>query len=200
MSTADSTTPAAGGKRERTRAALVQAALEVVAAKGFAAAGLDEIATRAGMTKGAIYSNFSGKADLLLAAMSARGLTLVAAPAPPGETVGEALDRFAGDLADTLARAAGQEAFVAQFQLFALGDPEIRKSLATAYVASYGRMADELSQLRGLAPGVSADRMAVALQSIAMGFLIQSFITPAQVTAEVVHDTLHALAKGLSAE
>ena len=58
-----------GGKRERTRAALVAAALAIVREKGFAAASLDEIAARAGMTKGAIHSNFAGKAVLLLAAM-----------------------------------------------------------------------------------------------------------------------------------
>src|SRR5580704_10973404 len=100
MSSANESTPKTGGKRERTRAALVAAALEVVSERGFAAASLDEIAARAGMTKGAIYSNFSGKAELLLAAMSAKGLTL-ASDRPAASTIGEELEAMAGDLAAT---------------------------------------------------------------------------------------------------
>src|ERR1700733_2897411 len=117
-----------GGKRERTRAALVEAALEVVASRGFAAASLDEIAAKAGMTKGAIYSNFSSKAELLLAAMSAKGLTL-SSSRPTELTVAEELDAMAGDLAATIRRARGEEAFLAEFQLHALTDPELRKGL-----------------------------------------------------------------------
>ena len=58
MSTRADQDRSGGGKRERTRAALVAATLAVVAERGFAGASLDEIAARAGMTKGAVYSNF----------------------------------------------------------------------------------------------------------------------------------------------
>src|SRR4029077_9403998 len=77
---------AAGGKRERTRHALVAAALDVISAKGFAAASLDEIATRAGMTNGAIYSNSASRPERLLAARGARGRALPE-PRPPAETI-----------------------------------------------------------------------------------------------------------------
>jgi AcrR family transcriptional regulator len=49
---------------------LVQAAAEVFAEKGYEGAGVAEIARRAGFTTGAIYSRFSGKADLLAEAIS----------------------------------------------------------------------------------------------------------------------------------
>ena len=54
-------------RRELTRNALVEAATEVFARRGFHAATLEEIAEAAGFTRGAIYSNFSSKEDLLLA-------------------------------------------------------------------------------------------------------------------------------------
>lgn len=54
-------------RRKLTRDALIDAAAEVFAAKGYAGASLEEIASVAGFTRGAIYSNFSGKEDLLLA-------------------------------------------------------------------------------------------------------------------------------------
>ena len=56
---------ASGGKRQRTRAALVEATLAIIAEQGFAAVTLDGVAARAGVTKGAIYSNYRGKGELL---------------------------------------------------------------------------------------------------------------------------------------
>jgi AcrR family transcriptional regulator len=53
-------------RQEETRRALLDAAAEVFAERGFAGAALDEIAERAGYTRGAIYANFAGKDDLLL--------------------------------------------------------------------------------------------------------------------------------------
>ncbi|GAA1582627.1 TetR/AcrR family transcriptional regulator [Kribbella sancticallisti] len=54
-------------RRLRTRERLVKAAAEVVAERGFHAASVDQIAERAGLSIGALYSNFAGKDDLLLA-------------------------------------------------------------------------------------------------------------------------------------
>lgn len=51
----------------RTR--LLAAAAEVFAEKGYDGARVGEIARRAGLTTGAIYANFSGKAELLLEAI-----------------------------------------------------------------------------------------------------------------------------------
>ena len=47
---------------------LLQAAAEVFAEKGYEKAGVAEIARRAGVTTGAIYNRFGGKAELLLEA------------------------------------------------------------------------------------------------------------------------------------
>src|SRR6201996_8183593 len=60
------------GKKARTQARLIEAAYAEVAENGFAAASLDAIARRAGMTKGAIYSNYRDKAQLLMAVRDAK--------------------------------------------------------------------------------------------------------------------------------
>src|SRR5437899_6727995 len=52
-----------------TRDRLVAAAAEVFAEKGYDRAGVQEIARRAGLTTGAIYGRFTGKAELLHAAI-----------------------------------------------------------------------------------------------------------------------------------
>jgi AcrR family transcriptional regulator len=56
-------------RADPTTERLVLAAAEVFAEKGYEGAGVAEIARRAGFTTGAIYSRFSGKADLLAEAI-----------------------------------------------------------------------------------------------------------------------------------
>ena len=57
---------------ESTRERLLDAAIAVFSEKGYDGAGVQEIARRAGLTTGAIYANFKGKADLLFSAIDAR--------------------------------------------------------------------------------------------------------------------------------
>ena len=69
-------------------AEIVAAALEVFAEKGFAAAKLDEIATRAGVSKGSLYLYFETKEDLFRAvvrqalAPNIQGLAPIIAASP----------------------------------------------------------------------------------------------------------------------
>src|SRR5438132_7088046 len=59
-------------RRELTRHALLDAASQVFAQRGFEGASLEEIAETAGYTRGAIYKNFDGKEDLFLAVLDRR--------------------------------------------------------------------------------------------------------------------------------
>ena len=59
-------------RRQQTREHLLAAAAQVFAERGFHGATLDEVATVAGFTKGAVYSNFKNKEDLFLALFRAR--------------------------------------------------------------------------------------------------------------------------------
>ena len=52
---------------EKTRQAVLEAALDVFSERGYARTTFDEIAARAGFTKGAIYWYFKNKVDLLSA-------------------------------------------------------------------------------------------------------------------------------------
>lgn len=59
-------------QQARTRQRLLDAAGEVIAEHGLDAATIDDIAARAGYSRGAFYSNFTDKLDLLIALSDAR--------------------------------------------------------------------------------------------------------------------------------
>ena len=56
-----------GDKRDRTRAALLDAARALIREKGYERTTLEEVASRAGMTTGAIYGNFKNRDELFIA-------------------------------------------------------------------------------------------------------------------------------------
>ena len=59
-------------RREDVRAHVLAAATELFLAQGYQATTLDQVAERAGFTKGAVYSNFGGKPELLAQVCLAR--------------------------------------------------------------------------------------------------------------------------------
>jgi AcrR family transcriptional regulator len=80
----------------RTGAALVGAARELFAEKGFAATTRDEIAARAGVTRGALYHHFDSKTALaaaVVAGLEDELVDRVVAAASEGEGVREQLHR-----------------------------------------------------------------------------------------------------------
>jgi AcrR family transcriptional regulator len=200
MSTPLKRTRKSGGKRERTRGALIAAALEIVEETGFAAASLDAIAARAGMTKGAVYSNFASKAELLLAAASARGLAMRPFDPWAGPSFADGLEALARELVVTIRRAKGGAKFAAEFQVYALSDPELRAGLAATYEQNFAAVAERLDRFADLKPGVSPRELAVGLQAVSLGLMMQSFVTPHDVSKAVILATLKAFAEGVVGE
>ncbi|MGI5346732.1 TetR/AcrR family transcriptional regulator [Streptomyces sp. CA-250714] len=85
-------------QQERTRAAVLAAAREEFAEHGYAEAKVDRIAERAELTRGAVYSNFTGKRALYLAVLAEAAERASAAAEPPVESpdsAGRALGAFA---------------------------------------------------------------------------------------------------------
>jgi TetR/AcrR family transcriptional regulator, repressor for uid operon len=101
-----------------TRDRLLDAAVEVFSQRGYEGAGVQEIARRAGLTTGAIYANFRGKADLLFEAVGAQSASdlddLFASRRKPA-SAGELLAELGSHLLDSPSSRRGLliEAFVA---------------------------------------------------------------------------------------
>lgn len=64
--------PTRAESQARTRQLVLEAAERLFVAEGFAATSLDDVAREAGFSKGAVYSNFAGKTDLVFAVVEER--------------------------------------------------------------------------------------------------------------------------------
>ncbi|HEV2013651.1 MAG TPA: helix-turn-helix domain-containing protein [Candidatus Dormibacteraeota bacterium] len=86
-------------RSERTRQAIVEAAAGLWQGRGLHAAGLEEVAAAAGVTRRTIYLHFGGKAALLLAVVDqaerAAGLPELVARLREARTPEEILERLA---------------------------------------------------------------------------------------------------------
>src|SRR5689334_10579592 len=83
-----------GDKRDRTRAALLEAARAVIRERGHEGTTLAKVARRAGMTTGAIYGNFKNRDELFIA-LGQKYWAPVAPRISPGATFAEAMHAFA---------------------------------------------------------------------------------------------------------
>lgn len=85
-------------QQKRTRAAVLVAARREFAERGYAEAKIDRIAERAELTRGAVYSNFTGKRVLYLAVLgdlADRACTAAEPPLASPDSAGQALGAFA---------------------------------------------------------------------------------------------------------
>lgn len=184
-----------GRKRQRTRAALVEATLAIIADEGFAAVTLDAVAARAGVTKGAIYSNFRGKGELLWEAVGAKSLRLQP-QFEPGATLRENARAVARALIAQMPQAERDGGFHGQLQVYIATDPELRALQAAEYEALFNSIADQLRTLFGERLVMPARSAALAVQALLWGFLHQSSQTPNAVTEDVIAEAFEALAIG----
>lgn len=155
---------------------LLAAAAEVFAQRGYDGAGVAEIARRAGVTTGAIYSRYAGKADLLAAALDARTLDEF------DELFAD--HRFEGRMEDILTVAGSQlvkrdpdptqalllEAFVA-----ARRDPQVADLLRRRIQdrrASLANIIEAAKASGGIDDELDTDALVTFCHSVGFGFLL----------------------------
>ena len=90
-------------RKEQTRTSLVATARRVFLERGFHASRLDDIADAAGYSKGAVYSNFASKADLLFQIQQRRFEALLLEQERTAAAPGRASERLHRLLAGHLA-------------------------------------------------------------------------------------------------
>jgi AcrR family transcriptional regulator len=175
-------------RREQTRTALLGAAERLWAERGIHGASLDEIASAAGLTKGAVYSNFSGKTHLLHALLERWTAALAGTEVyaelrdpsvPPQERferAGKAYARcMSGEQARLLALLLGE------FWLYGMRDYAAGWQIADWLAERRTNLARDLNEVDGIAAQDQAT-MAVALD---FGLALQHLLDPERVPAEL---------------
>ena len=186
--------PPLSPKRQRTRAALIEATAVLVAERGLAAVSLDDIAARAGVTKGAIYSNFRTKAELLWEAIDRRRLHLDVAIA--SGDVKAIVRGVARGLMAQFPQALAEAAFYAELQAYIRTDPEMRAQQAAQQTAQFDEMAQQLQAAFGDRLAIPPRVLGLAVQALLLGFTAQWERTPDEVTEDVIAAAFEALARG----
>src|SRR5580658_727617 len=132
-----------GERRVRTQARLIKAAREAIGEKGFHRATLDEIAARAGLTKGAIYDNFSTKDELFLAVVvtwTTERNRRFAWPDSLTGTLKARLRRLAEAVIADMPEARLEAPMRAEFLLYTLTHAEMRQRVAEAGLLHIAQM------------------------------------------------------------
>lgn len=118
-----------GAKRERTRAALITAAGDLIRDHGYEAATLEAIAAKAGMTRGAIYGNFGNRDDLFAEVVLDRW-TPVMPEYVPGTSFREHMARLGHAYAAAARQRAPVAVHAASFQLQVRRHETLRRRVA----------------------------------------------------------------------
>ena len=171
------------------------------ARKGFPATTLDEIAEEAGLTKGAVYSNFESKEDLVRAvdrAFQERAFGI-------GTTVREGtIEEQATEAGELFGAFMSQQraAFLLfmEFTIHAVRNPEFHADLTANHRegrAAVAKMIEEHATASGRTLRVPAEEQALIYNAITNGTPLERLIDPDGVPEELYGRVLAILAKAL---
>ena len=175
-------------RRQATRDRLLAAAAEVFAERGFHGASVEDICERAGFTRGAFYSNFTDKDELVteLYAQHSRRLrtALTEVAGRPGLTLPALLDAVVDVWAGDPEERRRWHLLTTEFGLHALRDEQARRAWAAVQAdvrAGLGEVVDDIVRDHGLHPTVSTERFVRLVTMVLQGGLAQHLLEPRQV-------------------
>jgi AcrR family transcriptional regulator len=185
-----------GTKRERTRAALIAAAAQLIAEKGYHNITLEHVAAAVGMSRGAIYGNFKDREELFVAVLESRWKPIIP-QFKPGATLREQM-RILADAVIAAAPARQSAALRAlEFQIYALTHPKMQAKLER-YSAEGYRLAERA--MLGFIPEKSLPvppaHFVRVLNALTEGLLFERLQSPREITNDVIRSAFDALAGG----
>ncbi|WP_018587684.1 TetR family transcriptional regulator [Salinispora arenicola] len=180
-------------RQELTRTRLLDAAEARFGDRGIHQTSLDEIAAAVGLTKGAIYANFSSKNDLI-AAILERKLSADEAPLPIGSVAAWAA-RLGDSYESNVDRAESRRFAMAlvEFWLHAMRNESARELLAQSLQTARESHVQDAATLVGDNLSLPADQLATLLIAVDIGVGLQRLLDPEAVPAEVYTAGVRAL-------
>jgi AcrR family transcriptional regulator len=180
-------------KRIRTREKLVEVAAGLFLKKGISAVSLDEVAAKAGVTKGAIYGNFENKDDLVFAV----AMEKLTRPRPVFTEVGSLDEQLRALVRDTYARSPATRqhlAFLVELDFYMLKNDRLQRLLLASAKERYAKSAANLAAIhkRSKLP-LPELPFTIVIHALFNGLMFQRAIFPEIVTEEVVLKALESM-------
>jgi len=187
--------------REQTRREILDAATRAFAERGYHGASVEAVAAEAGLTSGAVYSNFNSKEDLFLTLyeerLAARARDLRAAVEGVGDVTG-VLPAAASNVTEMFEASPEWLLLYFEFALHAARDP----TFAHRFRDLRRRGLDELT--RGIAAGLAragadpapAARIARGARAAGYGFALEYLLGEAKAHDQGLEDALRVLFRG----
>jgi AcrR family transcriptional regulator len=190
-------------KREEVRQRLLEAAARVFARRGYAEATLEEVATEAGFSKGAVYSNFASKEEVFYALLRERVAERVEKvhhaieSASTLQEMGAAAGRAGGEAVD---EEADWHLLFLEFVTRAARQPALRDELGQQRIELRLLIAEEVrDRLRvlGVEPSLPAEQLANVMLALSNGLAIEQLVQPEGVDPDLFEQTVELITVGL---
>jgi AcrR family transcriptional regulator len=183
-----------GDKRVRTRAALVEAARQIIREEGYEALTLAAVAERAGMTTGAIYGNFKNRTDLLMAVAEVSGAPIIARTWP-GMSFRELMRSLAEAVIEALPQRRAAMVGTLGFHIQTLTHEDLRERSLAETGEIYRRFAAATLQLIPAEElPMPADLLIPVTHALIDGLVLHRILTPELVKDEAIYAAFEALA------
>jgi AcrR family transcriptional regulator len=183
-----------GNKRQLTRSRLIEAATEVIREKGYDRTTLEEVSRRAGMTRGAIYNNFTDKEDLFLAVIETRWEPIIP-QFKPGASFKSQMHVLGEAVVAAAAARRSQAVGAWSFQLYALTHKAMRARMVKTDAEIYRWAANQLVQyIPAKELPLPPAEFVKVLHALTDGLLALKFLTPELITDELIIAAFESLA------
>ena len=187
-------------RTEETQARILDAAEAVFSEQGFDKTQLDEVAARAGFTRGAIYAHYESKEDLFLALVEQRVLTRFKRMRQVIEAE-PSIGKRPGIFREWIAAQADDHTWgtlMLEFKLYALRRPESREKLLRLYeLMTKASGSDFIESLFGASldktKRAAAERRLVLLGSILSAVYLESLYRPKLMAKQYLQPVLDEL-------
>jgi AcrR family transcriptional regulator len=186
-------------RQEQTRELLLDAAAMVFARRGYHGASVEEIASEAGFSTGAVYSNFSGKEELFLALADREVEKQVAeihAVAESVEAGGEAAAEAGRQFQELLKRDRDWPLLFYEFWSFGVRNARIQGEFAKRRQAVQDALAETLDRLAaqlGFELRFPAPMLATAIGATLNGLAFERAADPGAISDEVLGEFVAAI-------
>ena len=173
--------------RDAVRRRLLGAALGVFAEFGFESTSVDQVAAAAGLTKGAVYSNFTGKDDLFFAMMSdqvmnrVEAVQTILAANPVDAPRRQTLQDIGRLLTEAFVEQREWQLVYLDFWRRAVRDDDVRARFVAHRRFLRGAIAERVEQVLDGAPtpgDFTIDDVVTVVLALSNGLVIEQYVAP----------------------